>query len=320
MQARLDRTDDVARDLILHGEDVAERAVVALGPDMRAGFRLDQLRGDAHARADRAVAALHHVAHAELAADAADVDRASLVGEARVARDHEQPAQPRQVGKDVLHHAVGKIVMARVAAHVDEGQHRDRGPVGQRRQVLVRAPYRAGRGLRRQRAGETVTAPRNGDDIIAAVIGLAERLAQAPDLHLDVVLLDDQPGPDALHQRVLGDELARRRDEDAEHLERAAAERDQTVAAIERPVAQIEPERTERDRARRAPRDRSGIVEVVHPGQTNFTPGVGTSTEERAGTPQPRRTRSSPRQSARCSCSSRNAPNITSPAAFFKVI
>src|SRR5882762_8269000 len=36
-------------DLILHREDVGEVAVVAVGPDMVAGLRLDQLRGDADA-------------------------------------------------------------------------------------------------------------------------------------------------------------------------------------------------------------------------------------------------------------------------------
>ena len=36
-QARLDRGDDAARDLILYGKDVAEFAVVLLGPMVSAG-------------------------------------------------------------------------------------------------------------------------------------------------------------------------------------------------------------------------------------------------------------------------------------------
>ena len=40
---------DARGDLVLDGEDVAEVAVVALGPDMGAGGRVDQLRRDAHA-------------------------------------------------------------------------------------------------------------------------------------------------------------------------------------------------------------------------------------------------------------------------------
>ena len=41
-------------------------------------------------------AAFQHVAHAELAPDLLHVDGAALVGEARIAGDHEQPAQARQ--------------------------------------------------------------------------------------------------------------------------------------------------------------------------------------------------------------------------------
>src|SRR5262249_968279 len=116
----------------------------------------------------------------------------------------------------------------------------------------------------RRHAGEAIAAPRNRDDIVAPLVGLAERFAQAPDLHLDVVLLDHQAGPDAVHQRVLGDELARRCNEDAQHLEPTAAGRDQAVAAVERLAAQIEPERTERDRVLRPWRDRLDAVQVPH--------------------------------------------------------
>src|SRR5207237_7821826 len=45
-QARLDRADDAQGNLVLQFEDVVERAVISLGPDMRAGRGLDQLRGD----------------------------------------------------------------------------------------------------------------------------------------------------------------------------------------------------------------------------------------------------------------------------------
>ena len=43
-QARLDRADDAQRDLVLQREDVVEPPVVALGPEVRAGLGLDQLR------------------------------------------------------------------------------------------------------------------------------------------------------------------------------------------------------------------------------------------------------------------------------------
>src|SRR5690242_7001167 len=47
-QRRLDDASNARRDLVLHGKDVTEVAVIALGPDMDAGGGVDQLRGDAH--------------------------------------------------------------------------------------------------------------------------------------------------------------------------------------------------------------------------------------------------------------------------------
>ena len=119
-------------DLILQVENVVQRAVEPVGPEMRAGLRFDQLRGDAQAIARLAHAAFQHIAHAEFAPDLPDVDGPALVDEARIARDHEQPFDPRQAGDDVLDHAVGEIFLLRIAAHVLERQHRDRGLVGQR--------------------------------------------------------------------------------------------------------------------------------------------------------------------------------------------
>ena len=87
----------------------ASVAVEAIGPEMRAGHGIDQLAGDPHPAAGLAHAALEHVAHAELAADLLHVDGAALVGEARIAGDHEQPAEARQRRDDVLDHAVGEI-------------------------------------------------------------------------------------------------------------------------------------------------------------------------------------------------------------------
>jgi hypothetical protein len=96
---------------------------------MPAGLRLDQLAGDADAAGRFAHTPFEQIAHAQLAADLTDVGRPSLVGEARIARDHEKPFDTRQAGDDVLHRAVDKIVLLGIAAHVLERQHRDRGLV-----------------------------------------------------------------------------------------------------------------------------------------------------------------------------------------------
>ena len=99
---------------------------------MAAGCDIVELRRDAHAVAALADAALDHVADAEFLGDLLQVNGFALVGERRVARDHEEPAQLGQRGDDILADAVGKILLLRIAAHVGEGKHGDGGPVGQR--------------------------------------------------------------------------------------------------------------------------------------------------------------------------------------------
>jgi hypothetical protein len=87
----------------------------------RLGF--EQLRRDAQARSRLTNAALQYVTHAQLASDLTNVDRFALVGEARIASDHEQPPDTRQPGDDVLDNPVDKIFLLRIAAHVLERQN-----------------------------------------------------------------------------------------------------------------------------------------------------------------------------------------------------
>ena len=95
LELRRNRADDRLGDLILQLEDIVEGAFEALGPQMRPGGRIDQLPGDPHPVRRLAHAAFQHIAHAELTADLFHVDSAALVGEARIACDHEQPANAR---------------------------------------------------------------------------------------------------------------------------------------------------------------------------------------------------------------------------------
>ncbi|MGY4282461.1 hypothetical protein ACVWXO_001681 [Bradyrhizobium sp. LM2.7] len=81
MDLRLDRRGDRIGDLVLHGEDVDELAVVTFGPEMAAGGGVVELRGDAHAVVRLAHAALDDVADAEFLGDLPDVDRTALVCE-----------------------------------------------------------------------------------------------------------------------------------------------------------------------------------------------------------------------------------------------
>ena len=150
LQCRLDDAGDARRHLVLKLEDIFERAVEAVGPEMRAGRRVDQLRGDAHPTAGLAHRAFEHIAHAELAPDLLHIDRLALVGEARIAGDDEEPADARERGDDLLDHAVDEIFLLRVAAHIGEGQHRDRRLVGERQRRWSWRRWALGGGRRRE--------------------------------------------------------------------------------------------------------------------------------------------------------------------------
>jgi hypothetical protein len=64
LQGRLDGPGDADRDLVLKLEDIFERAVEPIGPEVRAGRGVDQLPGDPHPLAGFAHRAFEHVAHA----------------------------------------------------------------------------------------------------------------------------------------------------------------------------------------------------------------------------------------------------------------
>ena len=152
-QAWLDDPDHPVGDLVLQFEYVLGGAVELVGPQVRAGLRLDELSRDPQARAGFPHAPLKHVAHAKLAADLAHVDRLALVDEARIARDHEQPLDPREPGHDVVDNSVGEIVLFRVPAHVLEWQDGDRRLLGQRQLLggrFARRRFRPGMGSRDQ--------------------------------------------------------------------------------------------------------------------------------------------------------------------------
>ena len=126
-QRHLQRRDDLPRHLVLHREDVGEVAVVAFRPKMRR--RVDASMSCAVMRTRfpaRRMLPSSTDLDAEIAPDRADVDVLALVGEARVARDHQQAADLRQIGDDVLADAVGEIFLLGVARHVGERQHGDR--------------------------------------------------------------------------------------------------------------------------------------------------------------------------------------------------
>ena len=100
---------------------------------MEAARRIDELGGNAHTVAGSAYAALEHVAHTELAPDVLNLGLLVLVGESRVARDHEQVGTSGQRVREVLGNAVTEVLLFRVSTHVREGQHDQGRNLGKRR-------------------------------------------------------------------------------------------------------------------------------------------------------------------------------------------
>src|SRR5918997_6000522 len=138
-EARLDRPGDRLRRAVLQAEDVGDVALDTICPDVPRRLGLYQLAGDPDPRAGLADAALQRVAHAERAADLAQVRLTPLVREGAGAPDDEERAHARERRGQLLRDAVGEVVLLRVAAEVLEGQHHQGGPV-RRWQGLRRAP------------------------------------------------------------------------------------------------------------------------------------------------------------------------------------
>ena len=110
------RRDDRADDLVLHGENIVERAIVALRPEVIAGCRVDELGRDPDARAGPPHAAFEDIADTELPTDTPHVAAAVAKLERRVARDDRYLPKARQFRDDVLGDAVREILLLRVAA------------------------------------------------------------------------------------------------------------------------------------------------------------------------------------------------------------
>src|SRR5258705_10274340 len=84
-----DRPDNALRHLILQVEDIDKPAVKPVCPKMCPGGGIDELPRDTYPVCGLSNAAFQDVPHPQLTPDLLHVDGAPLVGEARIARDHE---------------------------------------------------------------------------------------------------------------------------------------------------------------------------------------------------------------------------------------
>jgi hypothetical protein len=89
LQSWLDDARSADRDFVLKLEDVFKQTVEPVGPEIRAGRRIDKLRADAHAAAGFANRTFENVAHSQFTPDPLHVDRLALVCKAGIAGDDE---------------------------------------------------------------------------------------------------------------------------------------------------------------------------------------------------------------------------------------
>jgi len=122
-----------------------------LGPDVSRSLRFDKLHVDPHLVATPLDAAFEHVAHIEIAAEFARVERLAAVGEGGVAPDHERASHPREVRRQALGDPVDEMLLLGNAADIRERQHDKREP---RRLTPLWLGFRGGRcarGIGRER-------------------------------------------------------------------------------------------------------------------------------------------------------------------------
>ena len=215
----MQRPDDAACDVVLNREDIVHFAVEAVGPQLVAALRVDELRGHAQPLAGLAHAALEHVADIEVARHLAHVDRLVAIAQGRVARDDEQFGHGGEQGDDVLNHALGDVVLIGFAGQRLERQHRDRRtaarPAG--RFVPIRQIRRCGFRL----GDEAEAAARKGLDHRLVAAAVADGAAQGVDAGVQGRVRDRAAVPDRLDQLVLADDAVAMLDqvgEQAEHL------------------------------------------------------------------------------------------------------
>ena len=118
----VERARQTRDDFILHVEEIGERLIESLGPEMIPGFGVDQLHVDAHAVSAALNAALEDIADIQLAPDYLHIVRLTFEGERRVARDDVSAPNAREVGGQALRDPVDEMLLFRVAADIGEGQ------------------------------------------------------------------------------------------------------------------------------------------------------------------------------------------------------
>ena len=136
---------DYAGDIVLKRENIAQIALVAIGPHDAFTLDVHQLNVEAQTISLPLHAAGQGIAGSELLARATEVRRRIAEMKGRVTSDHQDVTEAAQVGDDVAGHSVAQMGVAWILRKVPERQDDNSGPVGRckRRQLFHR---RRGRG------------------------------------------------------------------------------------------------------------------------------------------------------------------------------
>ena len=125
-ELHLQRFDDRASDLVLHGEDAGQLALVGLRPQVVPARHVDDLCRDADAVPLLAYASFQHGSDVELASDVGELHALALEEEGRGASRHVQPLDVGEGVQDFLRDAVREVLLILLRAQVGERKHRDR--------------------------------------------------------------------------------------------------------------------------------------------------------------------------------------------------
>ena len=92
---RIEAVGKPRNDFVLHVEEIDQRLIETLSPEMMIGLRINEL--DVHANAIGATlnASFHDIADIQVPPELLHVDRLALKGERRVARDDESALDAR---------------------------------------------------------------------------------------------------------------------------------------------------------------------------------------------------------------------------------
>jgi len=121
-----DTGGDLGGNLILQVQQILDRAIVPISPDMVSVSCLDQLAGDAYAVAAVPDRPAQEVSRIERSPQACRIVREYCWIEIRCGGDHDQFSKSGKLGDDVLGDAVPEIAAVGGGVELGERQHGDR--------------------------------------------------------------------------------------------------------------------------------------------------------------------------------------------------